>query len=208
MSSSIDEWIGTEVERSFAGEPPLRDPREYAAKGRRARRRRRATVGTLGVASVAIVAALLANIAGTGAAPHGNVEPAGSTDVVPVRVTAPIPVDPAQTSECAASSLGPCGPQINYDDLRLDDANNLIRGYPDVDVTGHYEQVLAGYPISAAFEIERGGHTAWALLTNRGDTSSTDLRFAPPDPSRTFDEWVHDSVESGRWFSYPEALPQ
>jgi hypothetical protein len=207
MNTDIDDWIGTAVERSFAAEPAPRDPREYAACGRRARRRRRAWGAAATLAGAAALATVVVGVVQPGGAPDHHAEPAGSA-VTPIRVTAPLPVDPAQASKCAAGSLGPCGPRIGWDDLHPDDAGRLVRGGTDVEVTGHYEQVLAGYPHSAAFEVTRRGRTAWALLTSDGDLTATDLRFAPPDPTRTFDQWVRDSIAAGRWFSYDEALPR
>jgi len=165
MSSSIDEWVGTEVERSFAGEPPLRDPREYAARGRRAQRRRRATGGALGFAAVAVVAALAVGglHPGTG---QREAQPAGGTDG-PVRVTTELPVDPTTARQCARQpASGNCGPALGWDDLHSDAHGDLVRGYPDVEVTGRYDDVYSpSYSGSSALEVRRGDRVAWVLVT-------------------------------------------
>ena len=206
MSSDIDELIRTEVERSFEAEPPLRDPRAYAVRGRRARRRRQAT-GAVAVVTAALVAAVVAHSVQPSAAPGRGVEPAGATDaVVPVLVTTPLPVDPRTAEECAAGSLGSCDSTIGWDDVHLDTSGALVRGSADVQVTGHYEHVLPdAYRISDALEITVGERTVWALLWASDPTDSTTFHTARPDPDRTFDQWVRDSAAAGRWFSYDEA---
>ncbi|GAA4707656.1 hypothetical protein [Nocardioides conyzicola] len=208
MSTDIDEWIGTEVERSFGTEPPLRDPLQYAVRGRRAARRRRAAVAaSVGVAAVA-VGAFAASIGGAGSAGR-DVEPAGPPGVVPVHVTDPVPVDPDTARECRAGTLGDCGLAIGWDDIHLDDHGKVVRGYPEVKVTGYYDHVLGdAFGTSAALEVvTTHGDTVWLLLTATRDHRISGFQSELPDQTRTFDEWVADSVGSHSWFSYPELPP-
>jgi hypothetical protein len=201
MSSSIDEWIGTEVERAFAGEPPLRDPREYAARGRRAQRRRRAGAAGAGLAMAAAVTVLAVGGSQLTAGGDRGVEP-GSSHAV--KVTSPVPVDPGTAAKCRAGTLGACGqPGIGWDDIHLDARGDIVRGYPGIHVTGYYDHVLTdAYGTSAALEVTADGETVWILLTATRSGSVSGFQSDLPDPDRTFDEWVHDSVDSGRWFSY------
>jgi hypothetical protein len=209
MGSSIDEWVGTEIERSFAGEPPLRDPGEYAARGRRAQRRRRATVGTLGAAGLVVATVLVLGGSRAGDGPGRGIEPAGPDDVAPVRVSTPILVDPRQAEHCATGRVGGCGDDIGTDDIRLDHSGRLLRGYAYDVVTGAYYDVLPDTPdpdasvgSSAAVELTVRGRTVWALLRLDVGARTSSLQFAAPDPTRTFDQWVADSAATGRWFSY------
>jgi hypothetical protein len=209
MSSSIDEWVGREIERSFAGEPPLRDPREYAARGRRAQRRRRAAGGTLGAAGLVVATVLVLGGSRAGDGPGRGIEPAGPGDVVPVPATAPILVDPRQAENCAAGRVGGCDSGIGTDDIRLDHSGRLLRGYSYDVVTGAYYDVLPDTPdpdvsleSSAAVELTVRDRTVWALLRLDVGAGVSSLQFAAPDPNRTFDAWVSDSAASGRWFSY------
>ncbi|GAA4756345.1 hypothetical protein GCM10023350_47380 [Nocardioides endophyticus] len=203
MSGSIDEWVGTEIERSFVGEPPLRDPREYAARGHRAQRRRRAAVGTLGAAGLVVATVLVLGGSHAGDGPSRGIEPARPGDVVPVRVTAPILVDPLQAEKCAAGRVGGCGDDIGTDDIHLDRSGRLLRGYSYDVVTGAYYDVLPGtWDASAAVELTVRGQTVWALLSVEAGGRSSALKYEAPDPTRTFDQWVADSVASGAWFSY------
>lgn len=200
----IDEWIGAEVERSFAGETPLRDPREYAARGRRAQRRRRAAGSALGFAAVAVVAALTVGGLHPGTGPDRDVKPAGGW-AGPVRVTTALPVDPATERECIRHPAIDCGPAIGWDDLHSDANGELVRGYPDVEVTGRYDDVYSpSYRGSSALEVRRGGRVAWVLAT-WSDEEVIGVEFSCPDPTRTFDQWVADSSASqlgGAWRDY------
>jgi hypothetical protein len=201
--SSIDEWVGIEVERSFGGEPPLRDPREYAARGRRAQRRRRAAAGGLGIAAVAVVAALALGGLYPGTGPDHGVKPAGGADG-PVPGTTSIPVDPTTARQCARQPEIGCGPAIDWDDLHSDANEELVRGYPDVEVTGRYDDVYSpSYRASSALEVRRGDRVAWVLAT-WGD-EGVGIEFGCADPTRTFDQWVADSTAShlgGAWRDY------
>jgi len=202
MSSSIDEWVGTEVERSFAGEPPLRDPREYAARGRRAQRRRRAAAGALGFAAVAVVAALAVGGLHPGAGQR-EAQPTGDTDG-PVRGTTELPVDPTTDRQCARQPEIGCGRAIGWDDLHSDTNGDLVRGYPDVEITGRYDDVYSpSYRGSSALEVRRDGRVAWVLAT--WSDEGVGIEFSCADPTRTFDQWVADSSASqlgGAWRDY------
>jgi hypothetical protein len=202
--STIDELIGTELERSFAAEPPLRDPREHAARGRRASRRRRAGAATLGVAAAAAVTAVALGGAQLTTGADRGAEPAAPLGGA-VKVTAPVAVDPDTAAKCRAGSLGPCGrPGIGWDDLHLDAAGRVVRGYSDVTVTGYYDHVFGdAYGVSAAVEASADGETVWILLTATRDLSESGFQSDVPDPDRTFDEWVRDSLTlGGGWFAY------
>lgn len=206
MDTAIEDWIGTAVERSFTAEPPTRDPRDYAVQGRRAQRHRRTAVGGVGLVGLVAVTTLV--LGGTDrTAPDRGVEPAG-TEVIPVRVTEPVPVDPRQPERCEAGRVGACDDDISTDDIHLDRTGRLLRGYAYDVVTGYYADVLPDesdpdvtLDSSAAVELTVRGRTVWALLRlDVGGSSS--LQYAAPDPTRTFDEWVHESAASGLWFSY------
>lgn len=204
MSTDIDDWIGTEVERSFADEPPLRDPREYAASGRRALRRRRAAASGLGITTAAVVAALAIGGWHPGAGPGHRAEPAGGGDG-PVRVTTALPVDPTTEEQCARQPANGCGPAIGWDDLHSDADGDLVRGHPDVEVTGRYDDVYSpSYRGSSALEVRRDGRVAWVLAT--WSVEGVGIEFSCADPTRTFDQWVADSSASqlgGAWRDYP-----
>lgn len=203
MSTGIDELISAEVERSFADEPPLRDPREYAARGRRAQRRRRAASGALGVAVLGVAATLVLGGSQIGGDDGRGVEPAAPGDVVPVRGTEPVPVDPRHQARCDAGRVGACDEDISSDDVYFSRDGRLLRGYAYDEVGGYYLDVLRGRPTdSAAVELTVHGQTVWALVTVDRGARSSGLQYADPDPERTFDEWVGDSVEDGSWFSY------
>ncbi|MFC7493123.1 MULTISPECIES: hypothetical protein [unclassified Nocardioides] len=203
MSAGIDELIGVEVERSFGGEPPLRDPREYVARGRRARRRR--TGGAVGtVVAGAVVAAVAIGGIQPLATSDREVEPAGPTTTA-VKVATPVPVDPETAAKCETDSLGPCGRRgIGWDDIHLDGSGKVVRGYADVEVTGYYDNVLGdAYGVSAALEVSADGETVWMLLTATKDFGESGFQSDVPDPDRTFDEWVRDSLSlGGGWFGY------
>jgi hypothetical protein len=202
--SSIDEWVGTEVERSFGGEPPLRDPREYAARGRRAQRRRRAAASALGFAAVAVVAALAVGGLHPGTGPDRSTEPAGG-GYGPVRGTTSIPVDLTTERQCTREPTYGCGPSIGWDDLHSDPHGDLVRGHPDVEVTGRYDDVYSpSYRASSALEVRRDGRVAWVLAT--WSDEGVGIEFSCADPTRTFDQWVADSSASqlgGAWRDYP-----
>ncbi len=204
MSTEIDEWIGAEVERSFAGEPPLRDPREYAARGRRAQRRRRAAASALGAAAVTVVAALAVGGLHPGAGPDRGVKPAGS-GTGPVRGTTSIPLDPSTAEECARRPATGCGLALDWDDLHSNANGDLVRGHPDVEVTGRYDDVYSpSYRASSALEVRRGDRVAWVLVT--WSDEGVGIEFSCADPTRTFDQWVADSSASqlgGAWRDYP-----
>jgi hypothetical protein len=184
--SSIDELIGAEVERSFADEPLPRDPREYVARGRRARLRRRAATTVAGlVAAAAVTGIVLHAVPGDPTAQE--VGPATGVTAVEVPRFL-IPIDPDA-----------------HGSLALAEDGSLVRGSRDVEVTGYYANVITGaIEASAAVEAVVDGRTVWALLTRARSDGTTTLQTAPPDPSRTFDEWVRASARdgSGGWFTY------
>lgn len=203
MSTEIEDWIGTEVERSFAGEPMPRDPREYAARGRRAQRRRRAVSGAIGVAALAAATTLVLGGSQLGAASDRGVEPATPGDPAPTRETTPVPVDPHHQARCEAGRVGACDGEISADDVYLAEDGRLLRGYAYDEVGGYYLDVLRGRRTeSAAVELTVRDQTVWALVSRDAAINPTGIAFAPPDPTRTFDDWVHDSVADGDWFSY------
>jgi hypothetical protein len=205
MSIEIEDRIGAEVERSFDDEPPLRDPLTYAARGRRVRRQRRLAGGAIGVAAVAVVATVAMSGSSAGDRPGRGVEPAGTTTGQPARVTATVPVDPRTEQKCAAGLLGICDAALSWDDLHFAADGTLLRGSKEVRVTGYYADVITGaYDASAAVEVTLRGRTSWVLLTTSDTLGSSGMESAPPDPTRTFDQWVQDSATdgSGGWFSY------
>jgi len=205
MSTEINEWIGAEVERSFAGEPPLRDPREYAARGRRAQRRRRAATSALGCAAVAVVAVLAVGGLHPSTGPERGANPAGG-GAGPVRGTTSIPLDPSTAEECARRPATGCGLALDWDDLHSNANGDLVRGHPDVEVTGRYDDVYSpSYRASSALEVRRGDRVAWVLVTWSGEGDEVGIEFGCPDPTRTFDQWVADSSASqlgGAWRDY------
>jgi hypothetical protein len=204
--SSIDEWIGTEVERSFAEEPPLRDPREFAARGHRAQRRRRAATSVLGIGAVAVVAALTVSGLHPGTGQRGA-PPAGG-GAGPVRGVTELPVDPTTERQCTRQPAYGCDPAIGWDDLHSDANGDLVRGHPDVEVTGRYDDIYSpSYRASSALEVRRGDHVAWLLVTwsRSGLDGGVSIDIGCPDPTRTFDQWVADSYASqlgGAWRGY------
>jgi hypothetical protein len=208
MNTDIETWIGAEIERSFGSEPALREPRSYAERGRRTQRRRRAAIGALGLAGAAVATTLVLGGSHLGADADRGVEPADGGGT-PLRVTTPVPVDARQSEKCAAGLLGKCGDAIDTDDIHLDPTGRLLRGYSYDVVSGYYRDVLPHTPdpdvtldTSAAVELTVRGTTVWALLRLDTGGRTSSLQFAPPDATRTFDEWVADSARSGRWFSY------
>ncbi|GAA1775548.1 hypothetical protein GCM10009795_021930 [Nocardioides hankookensis] len=204
MVTGIDEWIRVEVEQSFASEPPLRDPQEYVAHGRRVRRRRRIAAAATGLVAAAVATVAVGGAQLGSAGPDQGLRPAAPT-IDAVKVTTPVPIDPTTKVKCRADALGPCGrPGIGWDDIHLDSSGQVVRGYPDVRVTGYYDHVFGdAYGVSAALEVSDGTDTAWLLLTASKDLSESGFESDAPDPDRTFDEWVHDSLTlGGAWFSY------
>jgi hypothetical protein len=200
MSSDISELIGAEVERSFAGEPAMRDAREYAARGRRVQRRRRAAIGAAGVVAVAGASTLIlggTHVAGT---VDRGAEPATPG---PSRIAASLIVDPEQAERCAAGALGVCDEEIGPDDLHFSDHGTLLRGYEYDEVSDYrFDVIPRTADESAAVELTVNGRTVWVLVMLEHGSASSGMEYAAPDPDRTFDQWVDDGLRTGRWFDY------
>ncbi|MBZ5738320.1 hypothetical protein [Nocardioides mangrovi] len=198
MSTGFEELVAAEVERTFAGEPPLRDPREYVARGRRARRRRRVAAGASGVAALVVTAAVGFGGARLAADADRGVSPADGVGT-PVRASTTLPVE--RERPCAPMRSGRCG-ITSW--LHVGADGGLARGYADVDVTGRYDDVFSdSYRASSALEVRRGERVSWVLATWSWGDGGVTLDFACADPARTFDQWVVDSARlGGLWRDY------